>query len=74
MLNAYATSYYKVLDQPYLVINEDSYASPLSLFCMGLGMRAGIRLDRAVGTFLTCIIAMGGASFTAFLSSYMPSI
>ncbi len=73
MLNAYATSYYKVLNNPYLVINEDSYASPLSLFCLGLGMRGGIRLEKAVGTLFTCIIALSIASLAVFLSSYMPN-
>jgi len=43
-LNVYATSFYKVTVNPYLVVVEDSYASPLSLFCMGLGMRIGMRL------------------------------
>lgn len=73
MLNAYATSYYKLLNAPELIINEDSYASPLSLFCMGVGMRAGIRLEKAVGVLPTVVIAMATASLAIFLSSYMPN-
>lgn len=72
MLNAYATSYYKVLNSPHLIINEDSYASPLSYFCMGIGMRTGIRLDKKLGTFLTCIFAVSLAAFANFMSSFMP--
>ena len=44
MLNIYVTSYYKVLDDPYLDATHDSIVAPISLFCMGLGMRLGIRI------------------------------
>lgn len=44
LVNVYITSFYKITNNPYLIVTEDSYASPLSLFCMGLGMRVGIRL------------------------------
>ena len=73
MLNAYATSFYKVTSNPYLIISEDSYASPVSLFCMGVGMRAGIRLEKAVGPLYTCIIAMFFSAVAVFVSSYMPT-
>jgi hypothetical protein len=39
---------------------------------MGLGMRAGIRLDKAAGTLATCGIALVSAGSTIFLSSLMP--
>lgn len=44
MINPYITSYYKITTQPYLIISQDSFAAPLSLFFMGLGMRVGIRV------------------------------
>jgi hypothetical protein len=73
MLNAYATSYYKITSNPYLIISEDSYASPLSLFCMGVGMRAGIRMEKAVGPLYTCAIAMFFSAAAVFVSAYMPT-
>lgn len=73
MLNAYATSFYKITSNPYLIISEDSYASPLSLFCMGVGMRAGIRMEKAVGPLYTCAIAMFCSAVAVFVSSYMPT-
>lgn len=63
----------QILNAPHLIVSEDSYASPLSLFCMGLGMRAGIRLDKAVGTLITCGIGMAMAGVTMLLSSFMPT-
>lgn len=72
-LNVYATSYYKITQNPYLFITEDSYASPLSLFCMGLGMRIGIRFEKSIGTFFTTIFATFMGSLFTFLSAFMPN-
>lgn len=72
-LNVYVTSYYKILENPYLVTTEDSYASPLSLFCMGVGMRAGIRLEKAIGSFYTTTVALALASGCSFVSASMPN-
>lgn len=40
---------------------------------MGLGMRVGIRLDKAAGTLITCGIGMAMAGATILLSSFMPN-
>jgi len=40
---------------------------------MALGMRAGIRLDKAVGTVVTCGIALFSSGLMLLLSSYMPN-
>jgi hypothetical protein len=40
---------------------------------MGVGMRAGIRFEKAVGPLYTCLIAMLFSSLAVFISSYMPT-
>lgn len=73
MVNIYITSYYKITTQPELQVTEDSIASPLSLFCMGIGMRAGLRVCEVLGVFPTLLLSMLLTSGAIYLSSYMPN-
>jgi hypothetical protein len=74
MLNVYATSYYKVTSNPFLINKEDSIASPISLFCMGIGMRVGNKLVDFIGPLSTFIISVALAGIFLFSSSFMPNI
>ncbi len=71
MLNPYITSFYKITNQPYLFVTEDSFASPLSLFCMGLGMRVGLRVNQTLGTLNTIIFSLFSAAGVVYVSSLM---
>lgn len=73
MINIYITSYYKVTVEPELLVTEDSIASPLSLFCMGVGMRAGVRLAQGIGVFPTLLLSMLLTTVVVYVSSYMPN-
>lgn len=73
MVNPYITSYFKITSEPYLIIPHDSIASPLSLFCMGLGMRTGLRIQEFFGVTLTCILSFSLAAGSVYISSFMPS-
>ena len=72
MLNVYATSYYKIMENPEITIKADVFATPLALFFMGIGMRLGTRFNKITGTFLCCLIAMNLSSIILFISSFMP--
>ena len=72
MLNVYATSYYKIMENPSLTIKVDVFGTPLSLFFMGIGIRLGTRFNKITGTFLSCLLAMNLSAVILFISSYMP--
>lgn len=73
MLNIYATSYYKIMDDPKLNITINVFGTPLALFFMGFGMRVGIKFNEIIGTLYCCIVAILIASTALFISSFMPN-
>lgn len=74
MLNIYATSHYKLVDDPYLTTKEDSYAAPFGLFCTGVGMRLGLRLVQLIGPIPMYVLAISGACINLLASSFMPAL
>jgi hypothetical protein len=73
MLNLYVTSYYKIINNPHHITKENSFAAPLGMFLIGVGMRLGFRFAQSIGTTNLSIISVLFSTLSMFACTFMPN-
>ena len=71
IINPYITSFYKITSDPHIETKKDAFVGPLSMFCIGLTMKFGLKQCNKYNPIIIIIISTIGMASCALASSYV---
>lgn len=73
MINVYATSFYKITNDPELTNNENSVGTPIFMFSVGLTMKYGLHLAKSIGKIPLFVVSVSMLTIVLHIAHLMPS-
>lgn len=73
MINTFMSSYFKLTNDPYISIAQDSFGTPLYIFSVGLTMKPALKLSEKTGKLILIPFAVIMVAVSILIASMMPS-